>query len=42
MLFNRWGWLTDADGNVLVTTDKTGATWQRGFLRSPAGELVIA
>lgn len=36
------GFVTDADGNLSVTTDDTDATWQTGFLRDPDGRLVVA
>lgn len=36
------GFVTDADGNLSVTTDANGATWQGGFLRDPDGRLVVA
>lgn len=36
------GFVADADGNLSVTTDGTGASWREGFLRDPDGRLVVA
>lgn len=36
------GYLVDVGGNLVVTTDVTGATWQAGFLRAPSGAIVVA
>jgi len=37
----RSGFLRNASGDVLATTDATGASWQTGYLRHPSGALVI-
>jgi hypothetical protein len=38
----RAGFVVDvATGAWMVTTDKTGASWQEGFLRDPDGRLVV-
>ena len=35
------GWPVDATGVIAATVDATDATWQSGFLKSPAGALVV-
>jgi hypothetical protein len=35
------GFLRDGAGNILVTTDTTGAAWNNGYLRHPSGALVV-
>jgi len=39
----RGGFVVNAEtGSRVLTTSKTGATWQGGFLRDPDGRLVVA
>lgn len=36
------GFLYTASGALALTTSLTGASWRDGFMRSPAGELVVS
>lgn len=36
------GFLRDAQGNILVTTNTTGAHWETGYLRHVSGALIVS